>query len=1375
MSGFRLRFAAVLALALAPMFAPPAEAYVTQCAGVEGGAAPPVTNYVVNVAPGITWGQHLSISYSSYDTADTYGHTSHFPIVFYDGPPVGSDNSSNGSAYSTNSALATLGAYSASPTFKGTLIPGFHFIHAVRSQYPPQSCITVVSKNDTTTTLAASSNALTFGDTARLTATVTAQTLPTGTVTFSFDNSGTATQAATLKRGPAAGSIAVGDAHTCSVTAAGGLACWGANGSGQLGDGTTTPRGTPTAVSGLTGSVVQIAAGTAHSCALTDDGKVSCWGDDSFGQLGDGGSTASSAPVAVAGLPAGIAAITAGANHNCAATRAGAVWCWGAGTSSQLGDGNAATSGTPVAVTGLSGAATAIAAGGDHTCALVADGTVWCWGANAHGQLGDGTTTSRATATQVAVLGGMTAIAAGTTHTCGLDASGAVWCWGSNGHGELGGADTSDQTTAVNAAGLSGQTAITAGNGHSCSIDATGGAWCWGAGGNGRLGNGDTADQTAPVAMAGLPEQISTFRLETNQGPSYTAGAAAIVAGNGRTYVVTDVGAVRGTGTNADGGLGDGTTTDRSFLTAVTDYVATRVGAVATVAWPQRSPLNYPISVAYGGDAYRSSSASATQYMAVSIAPTTTTLTLSSNEVAIGTSVELTATVSKSVSGSVEFFDGTTSLGTPPFAGGKAKLTVPNFALGSHTLTAIYSGDGFYATSTSSDTTLSVDPIGTMLSLATSSASVTAGSPVTFTATLTPSDVTGGVTFSDGVGHPIGTSTIASGVATFTTSSLSAGSHTIFAQYDGDATHAASGGAVSQTIVKATATLGLTVSTTTPVVGQTLTMVATVTPSTATGIVSFKDGDGKLASVALSGGRASYSISNLGLGSHTLSASYGGDANDTAAASSSIAVTVGAGSTTTTVTADQATVLPGASVGFTATTTAAAPATGTATGSLSFAEGAVTFATKTLSSSSATASRTFTTSGSHPIVATYAGTSSYLGSSGSTTVTVDARIGTPARMNATTAGMQDGAATAVLSNGGRVVVWSSAGQDGSGRGVYGQLYTAAGDKKGSEFRINTTTTGDQTAPSIAALGNGGFVVVWQSKGQDGSGWGIVMRRYAATGAAAGAEAAVNATTTTGDQSAPKVAALGGGGYVVVWQTPVPSTSRTMIRGRLYNNLGVLQGSEFRADTADTTSQATPAVAPTGNGGFVVAWVSSGGAVTANGIRGQRFTDAAVKSGKEFAISTKAATQTLPALAGTADGGFVAAWTSLGQTGSTRSVYAQRFTAAGSRSGSETRINSTTDVDQRDPTVAAFPTGGYLIAWVRQSSTTAATVRWRRYRGTGTASDGEQALSLVGGPWADRPSAVATTDLAFAIAFTAGASPTNTEIWLQRLGLAVAAP
>jgi len=198
--------------------------------------------------------------------------------------------------------------------------------------------------------------------------------------------------------------VSVGYVHTCALTTAGGVECWGENVHGELGDGTATNRLTPVNVTGLSSGVVAIATGLDHShrdhtCALTTAGGVECWGDNTYGELGDGTNTDRHVPTTVSGLASGVAAIFAGGTASCAVLTTGAARCWGNNDGGQLGDGTTTARNVPTAVSGLPSGVATIAlsqssagegGGSSHTCAVTTAGAVSCWGNNANGQLGDG-------------------------------------------------------------------------------------------------------------------------------------------------------------------------------------------------------------------------------------------------------------------------------------------------------------------------------------------------------------------------------------------------------------------------------------------------------------------------------------------------------------------------------------------------------------------------------------------------------------------------------------------------------------------------------------------------------------------------------------------------------------------------------------------------------------------------------------------------------------------------------------------------------------------------------------------------------------------------------------------------------------------------
>lgn len=235
--------------------------------------------------------------------------------------------------------------------------------------------------------------------------------------------------------------ISVGASHVCAIVGAGDVMCWGSNHHGELGNGTLTDGASApgATVAGLGAGVKAISAGVDFTCALTSVGGVKCWGRNDLGQLGDGTSIASPRPVDVIGLTSGVLAVSAKWDHACAVTQLGSVKCWGDNEAGQLGNGNRLATWTPVSVAGLPSEVAAVAVGGTHTCALTRLGGVVCWGFNEVGQLGDGTTTDRLA--PVAVVGlssGVLELSAGSMHSCAMTQGGSVKCWGNNPDGALG-------------------------------------------------------------------------------------------------------------------------------------------------------------------------------------------------------------------------------------------------------------------------------------------------------------------------------------------------------------------------------------------------------------------------------------------------------------------------------------------------------------------------------------------------------------------------------------------------------------------------------------------------------------------------------------------------------------------------------------------------------------------------------------------------------------------------------------------------------------------------------------------------------------------------------------------------------------------------
>jgi alpha-tubulin suppressor-like RCC1 family protein len=301
--------------------------------------------------------------------------------------------------------------------------------------------------------------------------------------------------------------------HTVYVKNDGTVWTWGSNSNGQLGDGTTADKLAPLQVSSLTG-VRAIAAGSAHSVALKADGTVWVWGSNSNGQLGDGTTIDKLTPVPVSNL-AGITAIAAGSAHTLALKNDGTVWAWGSNSNGQLGDGTTTQRLNPVQVSILAGIV-AIAAGNSHSLALrniIAlqnDVTVWAWGSNNRGQLGDGTIVDKWIPIQVFGITGVSDIAAGSFHSVALrnifnlTNDGTVWAWGSNSNGQLGDGTIVDKFIPTMVSGLSLMTTVAAGFNHTIALRNNDTTWTWGGNSNGQLGDGTQIDRPIPLPVNGL-------------------------------------------------------------------------------------------------------------------------------------------------------------------------------------------------------------------------------------------------------------------------------------------------------------------------------------------------------------------------------------------------------------------------------------------------------------------------------------------------------------------------------------------------------------------------------------------------------------------------------------------------------------------------------------------------------------------------------------------------------------------------------------------------------------------------------------------------------------------------------------------------------
>ncbi|MFB9313367.1 RCC1 domain-containing protein [Nocardioides plantarum] len=344
---------------------------------------------------------------------------------------------------------------------------------------------------------------------------------------------------------------------------------WGGNAFGELGDGTTTSHGVPGPVAGLT-DVVDLHSGREHVAALRSDGTVVTWGSNQMGQLGSGTTGGNrTTPAPVAGL-SDVTMVSTGHYQSLALRGDGSIWTWGYNFAGQLGDGTTTTRNRPVRVVGTR-TYRYVAAGRDMSYAVATDGTVWAWGLNDVGQLGDGTTTNRSTPVRVGTLTDVVQVAGGRDHGLAVRADGSVWAWGWNAYGQVGDGTLGDRSSPVQVVAGSPAPAVgvAAGAHHSYALLADGRVLSWGRNYRNELGDGTTTQRTRPVPVLGL------------------SGAVSIGSGRDHGLAALSDGTVRAWGDNSSGQLGDGTTTSRSSAVVVAGLTGvTRIagGAELSVA-----------------------------------------------------------------------------------------------------------------------------------------------------------------------------------------------------------------------------------------------------------------------------------------------------------------------------------------------------------------------------------------------------------------------------------------------------------------------------------------------------------------------------------------------------------------------------------------------------------------------------------------------------------------------------------------------------------------------------------------------------------------------------------------------------------------------
>jgi len=289
--------------------------------------------------------------------------------------------------------------------------------------------------------------------------------------------------------------VSSGYVHTCAVKQDGSLWCWGNNGNGQLGDG-TQGGSSNNPIQIMAGGVSKVSSGLFHNCMIIgQDNSLRCWGNNDYGQLGDGTYESKNFPVQIT---SDILSVSLGYAHTCAVKQDNSLWCWGWNYYGQLGNETYSNSNTPVRV--MSWGVSSVSLGFAHTCAVKQDGSLWCWGDNSYGQIGIGTYGGSISVPVQVMSEGVVSVSLGDAHTCAVKQDGSLWCWGWNLFGQLGNGTDSSSSIPVQIIS-SGVLGVFLGFLHTCAIKTDGSLWCWGWNYYGQLGDGTNISKNIPVQI----------------------------------------------------------------------------------------------------------------------------------------------------------------------------------------------------------------------------------------------------------------------------------------------------------------------------------------------------------------------------------------------------------------------------------------------------------------------------------------------------------------------------------------------------------------------------------------------------------------------------------------------------------------------------------------------------------------------------------------------------------------------------------------------------------------------------------------------------------------------------------------------------------